>query len=39
VLLCMNAAGDQFIPLFVWIRMRLCNELRKDATEGSLFDV
>jgi hypothetical protein len=39
VLLCINAAGDQFISLlFVLPRARLCNEIKKDAPEGSSFD-
>ena len=39
VLLCINAAGDQFIPpLFVFPRKRMDQSLKKDAPEGSLFD-
>jgi hypothetical protein len=37
--LCINAAGDQFIPpLFVFPRVRLDSEIKKDVPEGSLFD-
>lgn len=39
VLLCINAAGDQFIPpLFVFPRARIDLKLKKDAPEGSIFD-
>lgn len=39
VLLCINAAGDHFIPpLFVFPRVRMDFELTKDAPEGSTFD-
>jgi hypothetical protein len=38
VLLYINAAGYQFIPpLFVFPRVRLDNEIRKDAPEGSFL--
>jgi hypothetical protein len=30
MLLCINAADDQFIPsLFVFLTVRLCNEIKK----------
>ncbi|KAG8239712.1 hypothetical protein J437_LFUL019334 [Ladona fulva] len=39
VLLSINAAGDQFIPLmFVSPRVRIDNDLKKDAPPGSTFD-
>ncbi|KAG8239746.1 hypothetical protein J437_LFUL017387 [Ladona fulva] len=39
VLLSINAAGDQFIPpLFVFPRVRIDNDLKKDAPPGSTFD-
>lgn len=39
VLLAINAAGDQFIPpLFVFPRLRIDNDLKKDAPPGSIFD-
>ena len=39
VLLCINAAGDQFIPpLFVFPRARIDQKLKKHAPEGSIFD-
>ncbi|KAG8237552.1 hypothetical protein J437_LFUL017402 [Ladona fulva] len=38
-LLSINAAGDQFIPpLFVFPRVRIDNDLKKDAPPGSTFD-
>jgi hypothetical protein len=38
VLLSMNAADEQFItPLFVFTRMRLFNEMKRDAPEGSFI--
>lgn len=39
VLLSINAAGDMFIPpLFVFPRVRMDNDLTKDAPAGSVFD-
>jgi hypothetical protein len=39
LLFCTNAAGYPFIPpLFVFPRVRLDNEIKKDTPEGSLFD-
>ncbi|KAG8232225.1 hypothetical protein J437_LFUL011971 [Ladona fulva] len=39
VLLSINAAGDQFIPpLFVFSRVRIVDDLKKDAPPGSTFD-
>lgn len=39
LLLSINASGDVFIPpLFVFPRVRLDNELKKDAPVGSIFD-
>lgn len=39
VLLAVNASGDNFIPpLFVFPRVRIDNELKKDAPDGSIFD-
>lgn len=39
VMLCINAAGDQFIPpLFVFPRIRMDPRLTKDAPDGSIFD-
>lgn len=39
VLLSINAAGYQFIPpLFVFPRVRIDNDLKKDTPPGSTFD-
>lgn len=39
LLLAINASGDMFLPpLFVFPRVRLDNDLTKDAPEGSIFD-
>lgn len=39
LLLSINASGDQFIPpLFVFPRVRVDNDLTKDAPVGSVFD-
>lgn len=39
ILLSINATGDLFVPpLFVFPRVRMDNELKKDAPPGSIFD-
>ncbi|KAG5870243.1 hypothetical protein JTB14_026936 [Gonioctena quinquepunctata] len=39
ILLYINAPGDQFTPpLFVFPRVRMDNDLKKDAPLGSIFD-
>lgn len=39
ILLSINATGDQFIPpLFVFPRVRIDNDLKRDAPLGSIFD-
>ncbi|XP_046988788.1 MFS-type transporter clz9-like [Schistocerca americana] len=39
ILLSVNAAGNVFIsPLFVFLRVRMDNDLKKDARVGSVFD-
>lgn len=38
VLLSINATGDVFLPpLFVFGRLKMAEELKKDAPEGSIF--
>lgn len=39
VLLCINASGDLFVPpLFVYPRVKIDQDLKKDAPPGSIFD-
>ena len=39
ILLSVNATGDVFVPpLFVFPRVRIDNDLKKDAPAGSIFD-
>lgn len=39
ILLSINATGDVFVPpLFVFPRVRMDNDLKKDAPAGSIFD-
>lgn len=39
ILLSINATGDVFVPpLFVFPRVRIDNNLKKDAPPGSIFD-